>query len=202
MNSARNTTPATRIAASLAISMMAFVGMLYCFWQAIQFFRGEASFSPISVLNSILPAGAQLSGSIDVAFGPTGSGPAGVLYYYLAGLLGYIALACIVGVSGGVAARIALVGWKKYQEERQAADKAEQARQQFKAVGELVTIRTTVANGLLSSERFTEVETTEGVFVVDGEVGTVSKGVAVSKNGYDKLRIGGPHGRTYSLRAI
>ncbi|MGF6996900.1 hypothetical protein [Paraburkholderia sp. GAS32] len=186
---------------SYAISIASLVATLYCFWLAVEFFRGEAAFWPISILNGVLPANAQLTGSLAVAFASNGPGLAGFVPYYAVGLVGYVCLAGIVTTAGSAVSRIALVGWTKYQEEQEAAGKAEQARQLFTSVGELVTIRTTVASGFLSSERFTEVETTTGVFVVDGEVGTVSKGLAVSKND-DQLRIGGLHSRTYPLRSV
>jgi hypothetical protein len=192
----------TRKYLSYAISIASLVATLYCFWLAVEFFRGKAAFWPISMLNGVLPANARLTGSFDVAFGPNGPGLAGFVAYYVTGLVGYIGLASIVALTGSAASRIALVGWIKYQEEQKVAEKAEQARQRFTSVGELVTIRTTVASGLLSTERFTEVETTEGVFVVEGEVGTVSKGVAVSKNGDDEIRIGGLHSRTFPLRSV
>jgi hypothetical protein len=192
----------TRKYLSYAISIASLVATLYCFWLAVKFFRGEAVFWPISMLNGALPANARLTGSFDQAFGPNGPGLAGFVGYYVTGTVGYIGLAGIMAFAGSAASRIALVGWIKYQEEQEAAEKAEQARQRFTSVGELLTIRTRVASGLLSTERFTEVETTEGVFIVEGEVGTVSKGVAVSKNGNDEIRIGGLHRRTFPLRSV
>lgn len=192
----------TRKYLSSAISIGSFAATLYCLWMAVQFFRGEVAFWPISVLNGVLPANAQLTGSFDLAFGSNGPGLAGFVPYYVVGLVGYACLAGIVALTGTAVSRIALVGWATYQEEQKAIEEAEQARQRFTSVGELVTIRTTVASGLLSTERFTEVETTEGVFVVEGEVGTVSKGIAVSKNGEGELRIGGLHSRTFPLRSV
>jgi hypothetical protein len=187
---------------SQAVSIAASAATLYCFWLIIEFFRGQATFWPITVLNNVLPDDHRLTGSLDVALGQNGPGFVGFIFYYFAGLIGYVALAGIVGLTGNAASRIALVGWTQYQDKQKAAAKAERARHQFKSVGELMTIRTTVTNGFLSTERFTEVETTEGVFVVDGEVGTVSKGLAVSKNGFGEIRIGGLHGRTYTLRSV
>lgn len=197
-----NITQKTKQVVSFAISLSSFGAVLYCIWLAIQFFRGEPTFSPIPVLNSVLPENARLTGAFDVAFGPGGSGLAGFVAYYFVGLVCYFGLAGIVAQTGSVASRITLLGWTKYREEESAAEHAEHVRQQFTSVGELVTIRTTVANGFFSSERFTEVETTEGVFVVEGEVGTVSKGLAVSMNAYKQLRIGGLHSRTFPLRSV
>jgi hypothetical protein len=86
-----------------------------------------------------------------------------------------------------------------------AKDKAdEQAERRFSAAGQIVSIRTTVAKGgfFSSTERFTEVETTKGVLVVDGEVGTIAKGVPVYRNALGKVRIGGLHSRTFEMRRI
>ncbi len=191
-----------RKAGSNALSVATFAAFLYCLWMEVQFLRGEVSSWPITALNGYLPTNAQLSGSLDVAFKSNGGGIGAFIGYYIAGLVGYVALAGFIALIGSAAARIVLVGWTQYQAEQLAAKKVEQERNQFKSVGELVTIRTIVAHGLLSAERFTEVETTEGVFVVEGEVGTVSKGLAVSKKGYDEVRIGGLHSRTYPLRSV
>lgn len=149
----------------------------------------------------MLPANAQLIGSIEVAFRSNGPGFVGFVPYYVIGLSGYLCLAAIVTVFGTGVARVAMVGWTRYHEEQKAVQEANRERQRFTSVGELVTIRTTVASNLSTTERLTEVETTVGIFVVEGEVGTVRKGVAVSKN-EDELRIGGLHSRTFPLRAI
>lgn len=86
-----------------------------------------------------------------------------------------------------------------------AKNKAEEeAERRFKSAGELISIRTTVAKGgfFSSTERFTEVETTQGVLVVDGEVGTIAKGVPVYRNGLGKVRIGGLYSRSFDMRRI
>ncbi|MGY6257303.1 hypothetical protein ACXIVK_27980 [Paraburkholderia caledonica] len=84
------------------------------------------------------------------------------------------------------------------------AQAEEDAKNKFNPAGEVVTIRTTVAKGglLSSTERFTEIETTNGVLVVNGEVGTIAKGVPVYRNGWDKVRLGGLHSRTFDLRRV
>jgi hypothetical protein len=86
--------------------------------------------------------------------------------------------------------------------DREQAKADEEARNAFKPVGEVVTIRTTVAKGglLSSTERFTEIETTEGVLIVGGEVGSIAKGIPVYRNGWGKVRVGGLHTRTFHLR--
>ncbi len=80
----------------------------------------------------------------------------------------------------------------------------EEAERRFKSAGEIVSIRTTVAKGgfLSNTERFTEVETALGVLVVDGEVGTIAKGVPVYRNGLGKVRVGGLRSRTFDIRRI
>ncbi|MFP3637591.1 hypothetical protein [Paraburkholderia sp. SIMBA_054] len=86
--------------------------------------------------------------------------------------------------------------------DRKQAKAEEDARNAFNLAGEVVTIRTTVAKGGLfsSTERFTEIETTEGVLVVNGEVGTIAKGIPVYRNGWGKVRVGGLSTRTFDLR--
>jgi len=86
--------------------------------------------------------------------------------------------------------------------DREQAKAEEDAKNAFKPAGEVVTIRTTVAKGglLSSTERFTEIETTEGVVIVNGEVGSIAKGVPVYRNGWNKVRVGGLHSRTFDLR--
>jgi len=68
----------------------------------------------------------------------------------------------------------------------------EEARLQLNPCGQLLNIRTTVAKGglLSSDERFTEIETSERVLVVTGEVGSVNKGVPVFVNGFGVVRVG------------
>jgi hypothetical protein len=86
--------------------------------------------------------------------------------------------------------------------DRAQAKAEEDAKNAYKPAGEVVTIRTTVAKGglLSSTERFTEIETTQGVLIVDGEVGTIAKGIPVYRNGWGKVRVGGLSTRTFDLR--
>ncbi|CAB3754909.1 hypothetical protein [Paraburkholderia humisilvae] len=88
--------------------------------------------------------------------------------------------------------------------DRAQAKADEDAKNRFIPAGELVSIRTTVAKGglLSSTERFTEIETTDGVLIVSGEVGSIAKGVPVYRNGWDKVRIGGLHSRTFDIRHV
>lgn len=89
-----------------------------------------------------------------------------------------------------------------------ARKREEEGRRQFNLFGQLVSIRTTVVrSGLLSgTERFTEIETTAGVLVVNGEVGSVSKGIPVYRNGYHRVLLGGgpnsPDKREFMLREV
>lgn len=62
-----------------------------------------------------------------------------------------------------------------------------------------------IARGALTvtrTERFTEIETTQGVLVVDCEVSSIAKGVPVYRNGWDKVRVGGLGSRTFDRRRV
>ncbi len=112
--------------------------------------------------------------------------------------------------TGAIAVYVGLVSWIFTPAEKHAArtahekaqEKATADRQAYRAQGTVTTVRNHVAKGgaLSSTERFTEIETTTGVFVVEGEVGSMAKGLAVYKNGMGQLRVGGLHSRTFELR--
>jgi hypothetical protein len=111
---------------------------------------------------------------------------------------------------GGALIQLGVGSWVFTPEENRAAreayEKAQEderaARKIFHPQGTLVTVRNHVEKGglLSSTERFTEIETTLAVFVVEGEVRSATKGVMVYRNGRNQLRIGDEDGRTFYLR--
>lgn len=84
-------------------------------------------------------------------------------------------------------------------EEEQAAE--EEIRREFgayRACGTVVNIRAVVSGRAVA----TEVETTEGVFLVRGTIDYAKKGAQVWFNGYSQMRIDNSGGRTYRLTNV
>lgn len=113
--------------------------------------------------------------------------------------------------AGGACLYIAVGSWMFTSEEKRAAREAdekeqedtEKARSAFHPQGSVLNVRNHVVKGSRRSqtERFTEIETTNAVLVVHGEVGSMSKGLTVYTNEKGQLRIGDHEGgRIFNLR--
>lgn len=78
----------------------------------------------------------------------------------------------------------------------------ERAHKAFKSHGTVVQVRHQAEKGDIFAGPlgFTELETTQGLLIVDDLVGSISKGLAVYVNQDGQVRIGGLYSRTFALR--
>ena len=112
--------------------------------------------------------------------------------------------------TGGALLYIAVCSWVFTPEEsrtaREADEKAQEdaakARGAFHLQGTVMNMRNHVKKGgfLSETERFTEIETTMAIFVVNGEVDSMAKGLGVYVNDRGQLRVGDQRSRTFYLR--
>jgi hypothetical protein len=85
---------------------------------------------------------------------------------------------------------------------RKIVQAEERARKAFKSHGTVTHVRNHAEKGdiFAGMAGFTELETTEGVLIVDDLVGAISNGLAVYVNQDGQVRIGGLYSRTFALR--
>lgn len=121
-----------------------------------------------------------------------------VHFALLASIVGFAGVA--LGLSSSLFTRPEMV--EKRNADIEKEKELERNRKVFLPRGNLLTVRNhNNPGGLLSNPvRFTEIETSDAVFVVEGEVGSVSKGVPVYTNALGQLRIGSVGSRSYTLR--
>ena len=98
------------------------------------------------------------------------------------------------GFFAGVASTL-LCRLTRTEKEKAAEEEIRREFGAYRACGTVISIRAVVSG----REVRTEVETTEGVFLVRGEIEYARKGAQVWFNGYRQMRIDNSGGRTYRL---
>lgn len=119
------------------------------------------------------------------------------------GGLGLVALIVARRAAGGFSWSLTRTGrLSQWSHARKIAHADERARKAFKAHGTVVDVHNHTEKGDIFAGPigFTELETTQGMLIVDDLVGSISKGLAVYVNQDGQVRIGGLYSRTFALR--
>lgn len=122
------TTSIPRQASARAIGAAASLCSLYMLWLIVPFFRGQITSPLVSAFNHVAPLGVTLTGSLNDALSNPNSGLASWFCYYVFSVLGFVAAAGFVLLTGDTLSRILLVGWAQFRlEEREAREANERA---------------------------------------------------------------------------